>query len=187
MPKIALRKTMLARRRQMDRPECESASALIQEALTALPIFNTARVVALYHPMDNEVATSAIHLLAREAGKKVVLPAVNEGLLQFRAVDSFQHLAPGAYGIPEPSTTAALVDVEAIDLVVVPGIAFDLVGRRIGYGKGYYDRTFHRFEGQGRLVGLCYDFQLLDRILGEPHDVEMDLILTEKRIIATRN
>lgn len=171
----------------MDSSECESASALIQQAVAALPMFDAAKVVALYHPMDNEVATSGICFLARQAGKQVVLPAVSEGCLQFREIDSFQHLAPGAYGIPEPFADAPCVDIESIDLVLVPGIAFDREGRRIGYGKGYYDRTFHRCEGQGRLVGLCYDFQLLDRILGEPHDVEMDLILTEKRIIATRN
>jgi 5-formyltetrahydrofolate cyclo-ligase len=73
------------------------------------------------------------------------------------------------------------------DVVVLPGIAFDLKGHRIGYGKGYYDKTLHRLEGQGRLVGLCYDFQLVEMITGEPHDVKMDLIISEKRIVRPEN
>jgi 5-formyltetrahydrofolate cyclo-ligase len=72
------------------------------------------------------------------------------------------------------------------DLIVVPGIAFDVMGRRIGYGKGYYDRALHDLEGEGKLVGFCYDFQLVDEIIGEPHDVTMDMIITDKRVVRLR-
>jgi len=83
----------------------------------------------------------------------------------------------------EPCSTHRHFELEDADIFVVPGIAFDLQGHRIGYGKGYYDKALHRLEGQGKLVGLCYDFQLVDRIAGEPHDVKMDLILSEKRVV----
>ena len=71
--------------------------------------------------------------------------------------------------------------------IVIPGIAFDMTGKRIGYGKGYYDRTLHHLEGEGKLVGFCYDFQLVDAIAGEPHDVLMDLLITDKRVIRPRD
>jgi 5-formyltetrahydrofolate cyclo-ligase len=66
---------------------------------------------------------------------------------------------------------------------VVPGVAFDRSGRRIGYGKGYYDKTLHVLEGSGRLVAFCYDFQLFEEIVGEPHDVTMDIIVTETTVV----
>lgn len=164
-----------------------SASELIQGVFCTLPVFVSARVVALYRAIDNEVETAGLISAAQQSGKVVVLPAVCDGGMQFRKVGSELPLEVGAFGIPEPSPDSPVVDIGSIDLVVVPGIAFDLEGRRIGYGKGYYDRVFHAWEGSGHLLGLCYDFQLVDRIISEPHDVEMDLILTEKRLIATRN
>jgi 5-formyltetrahydrofolate cyclo-ligase len=187
MPKPSLRKAMLARRRQMSSSERYTASALIQQALTSLPVFVSAQVVALYHAIDNEVATGGLISAAREAGKDILLPAVCGATLHFRKVDDEQLLIPGAFDIAEPPADAPAVGIDSIDLVLVPGIVFDLQGRRIGYGKGYYDRTLHDWEGQGHLIGLCYDFQLVDQIEGEPHDVEMDLILTEKRLVVTRN
>ena len=73
------------------------------------------------------------------------------------------------------------------DLIVLPGVAFDTKGKRIGYGKGYYDKALHSLEGQGKLIGFCYDFQLVDDIAGEPHDVKMDLLITEKRVVCPRD
>ena len=101
--------------------------------------------------------------------------------MQFRRVLGLGDLTPGRYGIPDPSGVGW--EPQLADLIVVPGVAFDLSGRRIGYGKGYYDRSLHRLEGSGRLVGFCYDFQLLQEIVGEPHDVTMDIIVTESRVV----
>jgi 5-formyltetrahydrofolate cyclo-ligase len=178
---------MLARRRQMSNSERDAASVSILSVLRSLPAFVSAQTVACYHAIDNEVSIADLFSEARETGKMIALPAVCGERLQFRMVADGQLLLPGAFNIAEPSLYAPVVNIDALDLVLVPGIAFDLQGRRIGYGKGYYDRTFHAWEGKGRLVGLCYDFQLVDQIMGEPHDVEMDMILTEKRLIVTRN
>jgi 5-formyltetrahydrofolate cyclo-ligase len=90
------------------------------------------------------------------------------------------------YGIPEPTAECPSYSPVEADIIVIPGIAFDTCGGRVGYGKGYYDRTLHSLEGKGKLVGFCYDFQLLERIAGEPHDVRMDIIITERRIIRLR-
>jgi 5-formyltetrahydrofolate cyclo-ligase len=92
----------------------------------------------------------------------------------------------GAFSVPEPDGACSVHSPEEADLIVVPGVAFDLRGRRIGYGKGYYDRALHQLEGRGRLVGFCYDFQVVDEIAAECHDVMMDLIVTERRVINPR-
>lgn len=83
----------------------------------------------------------------------------------------------------QPSAGCAATDPARISLIVVPGVGFDLSGQRIGYGKGYYDRVLHRLEGKGKLTALCYEFQLVDSLAGEQHDVNMDRIITERRII----
>jgi 5-formyltetrahydrofolate cyclo-ligase len=144
-------------------------------------------VIALYAPVDNEVLTSKVMVGALEAGKRIALPMVRGTSMQFREVCDPGCLRPGSFGILQPPESSPIVPLHEIDTVVVPGVAFDLEGRRIGYGKGYYDRIFHDWEGTGRLVGFCYDFQLVKEIVGEPHDVEMDVILTERRMITARN
>ena len=101
--------------------------------------------------------------------------------MEFRRVSGLDELVPGRYGIPEP--VGEVWDPVRADVIVVPGVAFDLSGHRIGYGKGYYDKALHRLEGLGRLVGFCYDFQLVEEIVGEPHDVTMDFIVTELRVV----
>lgn len=178
---------MLAQRRCMGVHQQQSASNDIAHALYRLDVFKAAQFIALYSARDNEVLTDGIFTLARSEGKKVVYPSVCSGRLLFREVGSLDDLCLGTYGIPEPACTAPIIETPSLDLVVVPGVAFDLRGHRIGYGKGYYDKTFHSCEGQGKLLGICYDFQLVEQIGNEPHDVEMDMILTEKRFVATRN
>ena len=178
---------MLACRRGLAVAERRSASLRIQQTLLARPEFATARVVACYAAIHGEVETELIIRAALAAGKTVLLPAVaGEGLL-FRRIADPAALRTGAFGIPEPAKHAAAIPAEEIDLFVIPGVAFDLEGRRIGYGKGYYDRTLHRLEGKGRMIGFCYDFQLVDEIAGEPHDVLIDLVITEKRVVSPRS
>jgi 5-formyltetrahydrofolate cyclo-ligase len=120
-------------------------------------------------------------MAALASGKTLLYPAVVGEDLEFRRVCSLESLVPGKFGILEPQGDP--VDPAGADLIVVPGVAFDLCGRRIGYGKGYYDRSLHRLERSGRLAGFCYDFQLVQEIAGEPHDVTMDLIVTELRVV----
>jgi 5-formyltetrahydrofolate cyclo-ligase len=118
-----------------------------------------------------------------DSGKKIAFPTVVGEELFFCEVKDLSSLKKGKFGIMEPRATGKALMPEEADVLVVPGVAFDLNGHRIGYGKGYYDKTLHRLEGRGKLVGLCYDFQLVDEILAEAHDVKMDLIITEKRVV----
>ena len=181
MPKRAHRAAVLARRRELTQLQVTTLSLALQQRFLELPEFVSADVLALYAPIHGEVETAAVAAAALAAGKRLLYPAVSGDDLKFCAVASLAELAPGRFGILEPRGEGC--DPAQADLIVVPGVAFDLCGRRIGYGKGYYDRALHRLEGSGKLVAFCYEFQLLQEIVGEPHDVTMDLIVTESRAV----
>jgi 5-formyltetrahydrofolate cyclo-ligase len=181
MPKRILRAGTLALRRELSLQQVTSQSLVLQQRFLELPEFLRANVLGLYAPIHREVETAAVAAAALARGKSLLYPAVEGSELQFRQVGGLDELTPGRFGIPEPAGEAW--EPQDADLIVVPGVAFDRSGRRIGYGKGYYDKVLHRLEGSGRLVGFCYDFQLFEEIVGEPHDVTMDLIVTEIRVV----
>jgi 5-formyltetrahydrofolate cyclo-ligase len=177
---------MLAHRKSLTPGEFSSASLRIQKAFLETDNYKCARSIIVYSPIHQEVDTELIVRSAWESGKRVAFPVVVGHELVFREVQDISSLQRGAFGILEPCPTGRIAMPEETDILVLPGIAFDLNGHRIGYGKGYYDKTLHRIEGHGKIVGLCYDFQLVDEILGESHDVKMDLIITDKRVVCPR-
>ncbi|MRR05428.1 MAG: 5-formyltetrahydrofolate cyclo-ligase [Deltaproteobacteria bacterium] len=183
MPKRSIRRSMLAQRKSLSPEEVSSASLRIQNTFLGTDNYRSARSILLYSPIHQEVDTELIARCALSSGKKVSFPRVVGEELFFCTVQDPSSLKKGAFGILEPCASGEIFAPEEADVLVVPGVAFDLNGHRIGYGKGYYDKTLHRLEGHGKLVGLCYDFQLIDEILNESHDVKMDLIITEKRIV----
>jgi 5-formyltetrahydrofolate cyclo-ligase len=183
VPKRKVRAAMLAQRRSFSADELQSLSQGIQSAFLESLEYARAKVIVAYSPIQNEVGTELIVTAALASGKRVAFPVVMGHRLIFREINDLVSFREGAYGIAEPCPTCVDFSPDDADLFIVPGIAFDLRGHRVGYGKGYYDKTLHRLEGQGKLVGLCYDFQLVEEISGEPHDVKMDLILTETREI----
>lgn len=176
---------MLAARLALSPSAATAASRDAQQNLMGLPRFAAARVVGLYAPIRNEVHTGALFRNALEAGKTVLFPAVDGDNLIFREVTAPRDLITGAFGIREPGQWCRAVDQKEADLIVVPGVAFDHFGRRIGYGRGFYDRALHRLEGSGRLAGLCYHFQLVEEISGEAHDVVMDVVVTDRDLLHT--
>ena len=183
MPKRSLRQQMLARRRCLDATEYLAASLRAQRTFLATAEYGRAKALALYAPVHNEVDTSLVLSTSLDNGKRVFYPVVVGSSLEFRLVTSSGDLHAGAYGILEPAAGCPVMAVEEADVIVVPGVAYDLTGHRIGYGKGYYDKALHQLEGEGHLVGLCFDFQVVEALLGEPHDVKMDLVITDRRAI----
>jgi 5-formyltetrahydrofolate cyclo-ligase len=181
MPKRALRAAALAKRRELTPQQVDSQSLALQRRFLDLPEFQRSKVIALYAPIRQEVETAAVASVALSTGRTLLYPAVHGDDLHFCRVAALNELVAGCFGIPEP--TGEPCHPGEADVIVVPGAVFDLFGRRIGYGKGYYDRALHQLEGSGKLVGFCYDFQLLEEIVGEPHDVTMDLIVTELRVV----
>ena len=187
MPKRSLRRALLDRRAALTRTEWAALSRRVQERFLGSDLYAGAALLALYAPVRREVDTSVAMAAALAAGKRLLYPVVTADGLIFREIAGEHDLAAGSYGIAEPIAACPERPPDEADCIVVPGVAFDRCGRRIGYGKGFYDRSLHRLEGTGRLVGLCFDFQLVEEIAGEPHDVALDLIITERRIVPVRS
>ncbi len=180
--KQALRRRMIAARQALDPDERARLSRLAQQAVLGSPEWAHAQVVLLYVPVRGEADTSALAEAGRRAGKRLLLPRVERAarrLWLHRWDGTADQLAPGAYGIPEPRPDLPREAPAAVGLVVVPGVAFDRGGYRLGYGGGYYDRLLPELAGAVK-IGLGYGFQLVERIPAEPHDVRLDAVATEE-------
>jgi 5-formyltetrahydrofolate cyclo-ligase len=184
MPKRTLRQQILGQRRALNHDQWLSASHSAQQQLVALKEFTGADCVALYAPVHNEIDTADILKAAFVAGKRVLYPAVCHDRMVFRQVEGLEGLAAGRFGILEPCATGYDHQADEPDLIVVPGVAFDPSGHRIGYGKGFYDRFLQHPGRTAHLIGLCHDFQLIDgAIPAEGHDIRMELIITDQRVV----
>lgn len=148
--------------------------------------FDQAGCIALYAPAHNETDTGGLMTAAFSAGKRVLYPAVCGDRMVLRQVDGIECLSAGCFGILEPCDTGIDHQADEPDLIVVPGVAFDRFGHRIGYGKGFYDRFLHHPGRRGHLVGLCHDFQLVEGSLpADGHDIRMEIIITDRRVVHT--
>jgi len=178
---------MLHQRRAVSHDEWIYASKLAQQQLSRLPEFTTARCIALYSPFQNEIDTADLLQMAFSNGSRVLFPAVCGSSMLLRQVTAIEDLEEGAYGILEPCANGVDHQADEPDLIVVPGVAFDMRGHRIGYGKGYYDRFLHHADLNAKLIGLCHDFQIVEGNLpAEEHDICMNMIVSEKRLIQCR-
>ncbi len=176
--KKALRREISALRRSQS-PELRHArSARIQERLLALEAWHAAGTVALYAPLPDEVQVERLWREGVAAGKRILFPEVVEGrVLRFRRADSEHELAgAGKYGIAVASGPE--VPVGEIELFVVPGVAFDRLGNRLGRGGGYYDATLALAPAAER-IGLAFAFQLVDEVPCAPLDVRMSRVITD--------
>jgi 5-formyltetrahydrofolate cyclo-ligase len=170
-------------RRQLDASWRERASAAIISRLETLPTFQHAQIIQTYVALRHEVDTHELIRRLLRAGKQVAAPKIarpNE--LQQYFIKDFSELQPGAFGILEPQAhPSRLASPEQFDLVLVPGLAFDRAGHRLGAGKGYYDRFLAQIKAPK--IALAFDFQIVARIPVEAHDQQVDLIVTEKEVI----
>ena len=161
--------------RALDSQQRLRASAAIFSAVERLPEFRAARTVAVFAALPDEPATDEV--LARWGStRRVVLPRVEGDAMRFYACRP-DALVFGAFGILEPQGERPCPAGE-IDLVVCPGVAFTADGRRLGRGRGYYDRYLGDPAFRGFRVGVCYAHQLVDDLPVEPHDVRMDRVIT---------
>jgi 5-formyltetrahydrofolate cyclo-ligase len=184
--KAELRRRILEQRDGLPADRRARASAAIAERLAALAAFGVARAVLAYAPFGSEVDTRPLLHAVLAAGKGLVLPRVNRAtrmLDLYRVDDPAAQLEPGTWGIPEPRPgacpPAALGEVE---LVVVPGVAFDVRGGRLGYGAGYYDRLLRGLAvGSPPLVAGAFDVQVVPEVPMDAHDRRLDQVVTESR------
>jgi len=182
MPKHVIRQELLTRRKQLGFAEHQHWSLQAQQRLIDSDCFKAARTLALYSAINSEVQTALLFAAACTDGKRVCYPRIRSGALEFVAVAAEQNLQPGCFGVAEPQNGDPL-PVAEIDLLVVPGVAFDRTGHRLGYGKGFYDRELGRVSASAVSVGLCFEFQLCDRLPHEPHDQPVHFLATEVEFI----
>lgn len=164
------------------------ARALTRAASGHLMEFIAARgpsIVGMYAARGRELGTAEVAAALRGQGVILAYPRVVRGqpALAFHRVDEPWNLEVGSFGIAEPEPSAAAIDVASIELFVVPGLAFDGEGYRLGWGKGYYDATLSR--SGGLRVGYGYGFQLVERVPRAAHDVMMDVLVNEDGIVTT--
>jgi 5-formyltetrahydrofolate cyclo-ligase len=185
--KAIIRKEILKKRKAQD-PEARIAhSQTIVKALMARGEYQSARTILIYLSKDDEVGTDELLNRSFESGKRVLVPVVCQrtgelNLSELAGPDiEFQ---AGSFGVREPvEKDLNLVPPEQVDLVVIPGVAFDRRGGRIGYGKGYYDRLLNRLGSQVHRVALAFDFQVLGTVPQDDSDIRVETIITEKIIM----
>jgi 5-formyltetrahydrofolate cyclo-ligase len=165
-------------------PDTEGAAASLRACalLRQQPVWKSARAVLFYAPLAGEVDLSPVLDEGLLAGKTIALPRF---MRETGAYDAFQirdmagDCAPGKFGVSEPAARCAPFPLKQLDLVLAPGVAFDLTGCRLGRGRGFYDRLLAQINGIK--CGVAFDRQIVDRIPAEKHDVRMNCILTPTR------
>lgn len=175
MDKSALRRTIREKKRAMTDQQIESASAELAERLFAHPAYQQAKALYGYLSYNQEVRTAAILERAQRDGKRVAVPKVYGDEMKFLWLDDLTAVAPGAYGIPEPVADGPVAGDPAA-LVLMPGLAFDREGHRMGYGGGFYDKYLAAHPGHHTLA-LCYGFQMLPHLETEAHDLPVDYVI----------
>lgn len=154
-------------------------SADICKRLISLEEFAEAELVLLYYPIRSEIDILPVAKEAISRGKRIAFPISlpKASTLVFRCITSLSHLTEGAYGIPEPRLSYDEPYFSKTTLCVVPALAFDRSGHRLGYGKGYYDRFLSAFEGVS--VGVAYSELMVDSLPTDAYDIPVNIIITE--------
>jgi len=176
----ALRLEMRARRRALPPFRRRLANRAIVRRISTLAAFRRARSVALYWPADGEPDVRALAATAWRHNKRVLLPVVSQqGVMRFATWDRNTRFRRNRYGIPEPVARRFRAPATRLDLVVMPLVAFDKHGNRLGMGGGYYDRALARRGRQITLVGAAFSCQQAPVIPAQPWDVPLDIVVTE--------
>ena len=175
MDKKALRRAIRARKSAMTQAQIEAASAELAAKLFDHPAYRRAKALYGYLSYNQEVRTAAILERAQRDGKRVAVPKVYGDEMKFLWLDDLTAVAPGAYHIPEPVADGPVAE-DPSALVLMPGLAFDPAGHRMGYGGGFYDKYLAAHPGHPT-VALCYAFQVLPHLDAEPHDIPVDVVI----------
>lgn len=177
----ALRHEMRLRRRALASVRRRLATRAILRRLCALPAYRRATHIALYWPADGEPDLRGLAEHARLRGKQLYLPVVaHGGDMRFARWDNSTPMRPNRYGIPEPAGGRRRVTASQLDLVIVPLVAFDACGHRLGMGGGYYDRALAARRRRPVLAGAAFEFQRTSKVPVQPWDVPLDLIVTDR-------
>lgn len=189
--KDILRRIMIRLRKGMDEVEHTQLSDAIYN--NVVPFFEKhyghrkRLTVGLYYPIHREVNTIDIIKYVLSSGWSVYLPVISDSDLKIRykKFESFKNMKEGPFGIMEPKGSVGRF-AKSLDVLFVPGLAFDTKGYRVGYGKGYFDKYLSENGRKKTItVGLCFNFQIISDIPIQKHDVKLDYVITENKIIKT--
>ena len=175
MDKKELRRAIRERKRAMTEEEIVSRSAKLGVLFTQSDAYKNAKTIYGYLPYNQEVRTVPMLEQALRDGKRVAVPKVYGDEMKFLYLDDLTKVSKGYAGIPEPIADGPVAD-DTTALVLMPGLAFDPQGHRIGYGGGFYDK-FLAAEPNHPTLALCYEFQMLPELHTEEHDIPVDTVL----------
>ncbi|HYY71418.1 MAG TPA: 5-formyltetrahydrofolate cyclo-ligase [Nitrososphaeraceae archaeon] len=183
--KSDIRKDILSKRNSLSEFEIINNSKIINIRVIATKEYQSSKSIGAYYPIGSEVKTFEIIKHSIDNKKDIGLPRVLDSTnIEFFKIieDSFEKIkfTKGKYGIFENTMSNTRID--QMDLLIIPGIAFDLQGNRLGYGKGYYDRLLSSRKAK-YIIGLAYEDQLINEIPNNDHDIPVNIIITEKRTI----
>ncbi len=177
-----------ARNAQEDK---DGLSKIIVDRFMGLPEYDRAQTVMFYVDVRSEVRTRQHFPAALASGKKIIIPYCVDGLLELFHLESMDELSVGMYKILEPredlrGVASKRVSVEQLDLIMVPGVAFDRRGARSGHGKGYYDKLLEHARPDAPLVALAFECQMFEEVPVASHDIFMDKVITEAAVYTGR-
>lgn len=181
--KAVLREEYRRKRHALTEAQALERSARICRKLLTLPCFLQAETVYFYYPLGKEVSLLPAAEAALDMGKQVGFPKTEGTYIRFYRLKSLQDVTEGRFHVMEPAGSELLT--EPAPLILTPGLVFDEKRNRMGYGKGYYDRYGAEFPKAVR-IGIAYELQMAERIAVDDHDLPMDAVLTEERLIGER-
>ena len=188
--KQRIREEILGLRGEIPSSQKSEHSHSIFQKLIGLDFFKTSQNIMAYVAFRNEVDTLPVIRHCLSESKRIIVPMTvpkTRELLLSELKDPERDLRPGTFGVPEPAPEFIRpFPAQDLDLILVPGVAFDEQGFRIGYGAGYYDRFFARLTRKIPSIGLAFELQIIDRVPAEPTDQPVDFIITENRLIDCR-
>ena len=176
MDKQELRKIMLDKRKRINNKE--ELSNIIINKIISLDIYKEANVIAIYNSLDNEVNTKDL-INKSIINKKVLLPKIVNNKIVFIKINKDTNYTKSKIGVIEPIGN---VYSDKIDLIIVPGVSFDRKLNRLGFGKGYYDKFLSNNNNIFK-IGVCFDEQIINKLPTESHDIKMNLVITDKRVL----
>lgn len=181
MEKKDIRKLVFSRRKEMSSQELQEKSKKICETVMAMNAFQEASAVYVYMDYNGEAMTGYLIEEAWKQGKRVAAPKVNGNEMSYYYITSYEDVKPGYFGIPEPEAVNPACDEDA--LLIVPGVAFDAMRHRCGYGKGFYDR-YLSVHTNHPTIAIALEMQMMEEVPSDVHDICPQYLVTEKRVIS---
>jgi 5-formyltetrahydrofolate cyclo-ligase len=180
MNKKQLRKIVLSERKKLSIEDITEKSSKIVEYIKNSELFKKSKYISCYYPFKNEV--DLMQLLSF-TDKIVLFPRVvpNSKMLDFYSANKFSDFEKGTFDVMEPKINLQKIEVKDIDLFLTPGVAFSVGGERIGYGGGYYDTTLQKRNSNAKVLGICFDMQIIEGGFSDSWDQKLDGLITESK------